>query len=83
VSNILTDPWGRAYQYHKKILPDSDPGAYQDTSAVHDLNTDFDLYSLGADGATNKSIADPTTSQDDIVRGADGAVVAEVKNYGS
>jgi general secretion pathway protein G len=82
VSTNLTDPWGRAYVYYKKIQPDSDPGAYLDTSAGHDLNTDFDLYSLGADGVTTKSVGDPG-SMDDIVRGADGAVVAEVKNYGS
>jgi type II secretion system protein G len=82
VSANLTDPWGHAYVYYKKVQPDSDPGAYLDTSAGHDLNTDFDLYSKGFDNATTQSVADPG-SMDDIVRGADGAIVASAKDYGS
>jgi len=83
VSTILIDPWGNSYVYYKKIAIDFDPGAYLDSSGGHDLNTDFDLYSNGFNGDTTKDFTDPGTSLDDIVRGADGATVALVKDYGS
>ena len=70
----LKDPWGHAYQY--KV-----PGGTR-TLVATPLNSDFDLYSLGADGASEASIA-PTspTSQDDIIRISDGAFVGRADHY--
>lgn len=71
------DPWGNKYQYHKMTSPDSDGQAYLDASGGIQLNTDFDLYSKGADGqSTDKNLSvNPGDSMDDVVRGASGSRV--------
>ena len=48
--------------------------------ALHPLNSDFDLYSMGADG---QSVAPITTkvSQDDIIRANDGGYIGLARNY--
>lgn len=48
--------------------------------AVNNLNTDFDLYSKGADGATNEMLSHPTSS-DDVVRGGNGNFVGMAAIY--
>ena len=66
----LSDPWGRPYVYsltlHRKFV-------------VPLLNSDFDLYSKGADGITADSIVD---TDDDIVRADDGAFCDLASRYG-
>src|SRR5688572_29087148 len=49
-----TDPWGRPYLYtrvegthHSQLRKDHN---------LHPINTDFDLYSVGPDGATQKPL---------------------------
>jgi len=66
ITNLL-DPWGRPYEY--QILGNG--AAPLEDSVGGDLNTDYDLYSKGADGASAVSSADPT-STDDIVRANSG-----------
>lgn len=61
--DTLTDPWGNGYVYDT-ILARKKFGIL--------LNTDFDLYSKGADGAT-EDVVSGATGKDDLVRGADGA----------
>jgi general secretion pathway protein G len=48
--------------------------ALQDDLGVHNLNTDFDVYSKGADGAGTLAGGDPG-NKDDIVRANDGTFV--------
>jgi len=73
------DPWGRPYQY----LP-LDGGrnrglARKDHSLVP-INTDFDLYSPGPDGASSPPLT-AARSRDDIVRANNGAFVGVAADY--
>ncbi len=60
-----TDPWGHPYIY---VV--GNPPPLQDSFGFP-LNSDYDLYSSGADGASDPVVANPVT-QDDIVRSNDG-----------
>jgi general secretion pathway protein G len=73
------DPWGHLYVYYPIDNVPKGVKVRKDKS-LHPVNTDFDLYSLGADG---KSVAPFTAkaSQDDIVRANNGAFVGLVENY--
>ena len=61
------DPWKNEYVY--KTTP-----VLLDKIGLP-LNTDYDVYSTGADGKNESSGGDPTTNNDDIVRANDGAFV--------
>ena len=63
----LLDPWKNPYVY----LP---VPALQDDLGVHNLNTDFDVYSKGADGLGTTAGGDPR-NKDDITRANDGTFV--------
>jgi general secretion pathway protein G len=76
----LIDPWGNPYQY----LPlYGHPGNLNDARkdhSLHPINSDFDLYSMGPNGQSNK----PLTSQksrDDIIRANDGAFIGKASTY--
>lgn len=74
------DPWGRSYEY----LPiRGNPGAFvvsrKDQFNVP-LNSDFDLFSRGRDGLTQRRISH-AQSVDDVVRGANGAFIGLARNY--
>jgi len=79
-TTTLKDPWGRDYQYYNINGGAGTP--YMNVNGIDPLNTDFDLYSLGVDGATTAKL-DPasTTSMDDIVRGTNGSIVSLGRNY--
>ena len=80
MANIL-DPWGNAYEYfrikggdikgkknfrkHKNLVP---------------INSDFDLYSQGADGKTVGPLT-ASAGRDDVVRGNDGRYFGLASNY--
>jgi general secretion pathway protein G len=78
----LLDPWGQPYQY-LKIRGNDSPGLSgqlrKDRNLVP-INSDFDLYSLGADGATRPPLTAPP-SRDDIVRAADGSFVGVGEDF--
>jgi type II secretion system protein G len=72
----IRDPWKHLYQYYP--IPSDHSGAYKSWDAAPNqfLNDDFDLYSLGSDGATDNDLNnDPGPSMDDIIRVSNGAVV--------
>ena len=74
---VFRDPWGRPVVYVNIIkggLPRKDVGA------ANNVNSDFDLYSKGFDNLTNQLLSDPT-SEDDILRGADGTFMGLGINY--
>jgi general secretion pathway protein G len=80
VTTTLLDPWGNPYQYYN--IQNGGGTPYMNVNGVTPLNTDFDLYSTGVDGlSTGKLDPASTTSMDDIVRGADGAIVAMGSDY--
>ena len=72
------DPWGLPYEYLR--MEGAAVGKVRKDHAQHPLNTDFDLYSKGADGKS----ATPLTakiSKDDIVRARNGGFVGLAADY--
>lgn len=73
------DPWGRAYQY-LNIATAMGPGAVRKDRNLVPINTDFDLYSVGADGDSQPPLT-AAPSRDDIVRANDGRFVGKAQDY--
>ena len=74
-----TDPWGNAYQFLNLQTVKGNGKARKDHSLVP-LNSDYDLYSKGPDGAS----ATPLTakaSRDDILRANNGRFVGPASQY--
>lgn len=79
--SAIKDPWGNSYVYY--IIPSDGTGSYKDPGGVA-FNTEYDLYSTGANRLTTKSLLDPlstNTSRDDIVVGINGAIVELGERY--
>lgn len=75
----LRDPWGNSYEYQPLIDVKGHGKARKDHSLVP-LNSDYDLYSKGPDGAS----AGPLTakaSRDDILRANNGRFVGPASMY--
>lgn len=72
------DPWGKQYVYTP--VDSIPPGKRRKDKSLVPVNTDFDLYSMGADG---KSVAPFTAkaSHDDVVRANNGSFVGLAINY--
>lgn len=69
----MLDPWGRLYVYVKLPAPvgmSPPAGSRLDRFGVN-INTRFDLYSMGPDGGTALSLT-ASNSQDDVVSANDG-----------
>ena len=73
-----TDPWGRPYIY-LRVGGASDRQLRKDGDDAP-INTDFDLYSMGADGETAAPLP-AQKSRDDVVRADDGAYIGLAINY--
>jgi len=74
------DPWGHPYEY---LLIEGNPSAKNDVRKdknLHPLNSDFDLYSIGKDGKTNRPLT-AKASHDDIIRANDGGYYGVASNY--
>jgi general secretion pathway protein G len=76
------DVWGHPYQYSPF---DDSPGKGAPGHARKDrwlvpLNTDFDLYSSGPDGASRPPLT-AEASHDDIIRAGNGAYVGLASEY--
>jgi general secretion pathway protein G len=78
VSLTKKDPWGAAYAYRR--VAGAPLALVRKDQFLVPLNTDFDLFSLGANGKSKPKITDPD-SLDDVVRGANGAFVGLARNY--
>jgi len=74
----VLDPWGRAYVYGR--IPDLTTGAMRKDRFLHPLNSDFDLFSAGADGKSAPALTSGW-SQDDLVRANDGHFVGLGSQY--
>jgi general secretion pathway protein G len=72
------DPWGRPYVYLRAA--DASRAQLRKDGELVPLNSDFDLYSLGPDGISALALA-AAPSQDDVVRGANGAFIGVAANY--
>jgi general secretion pathway protein G len=76
----LIDPWGNPYQYLPLYNRPANLNNARKDHNLHPINSDFDLYSMGPDGQSNK----PLTSQksrDDIIRANDGAFIGVASTY--
>lgn len=79
--DTLRDPWGNPYQYLN--IANAGPGvtgAVRKDKNLVPLNTDYDLYSMGKDGASVSPLT-ASVSQDDIVRANNGAYVGLASQY--
>jgi general secretion pathway protein G len=70
------DPWQHPLQYLKIEGADKKDwhGACRRDRNLNPINTDFDLYSMGADGQTAKQVNNKV-SLDDIIRARDGSFI--------
>lgn len=76
----LRDPWGRPYRYLPIAGANGKVGQYRKDRFLVPLNSDFDLYSVGADGRTQPPLS-AAASQDDVVRANDGGFVGLGSEY--
>lgn len=69
------DPWGNPYKYLNLTTdnPPHYPNARRDKNN-HPLSSDYDLFSMGADGDFVKQV-NMSFSKDDIIRASNGAYV--------
>jgi len=75
----LRDPWGNAYIYYDYASGVSPDPSRRDRN-LKPLNTDYDLYSKGKDGASAKQLS-RRESEDDVVRGLDGSFIGLGKDF--
>jgi general secretion pathway protein G len=75
----MLDPWGYLYQYLDLTTAHGNGQARKDHGPVP-INTDFDLYSMGKDGASVSPLT-ARASRDDIVRANNGAFVGLASDY--
>lgn len=69
------DPWGNAYQYLAiDVTPPPNTGLVRRDKNMNPLNSDFDLYSMGPDGQTQKQLT-AAKARDDIVRAGNGGFI--------
>jgi general secretion pathway protein G len=74
----MNDPWGNAYQYLNHAT--ASRGQFRKDRNVVPINSDYDLYSMGQDGASAAPLT-AATSRDDIVRANDGRFVGRASVY--
>jgi len=76
--NLLLDPWGLPYEYLN--LAGAPIGQMRKDQALVPINSDYDLYSKGPNGA---SVAPLTAmaSRDDIVRANNGSFIGIASDY--
>ncbi len=72
----MVDPWGFPYVYAVVTGPG---GARKDKFMVP-LNTDYDLYSVGADGESVAPLS-AKKSKDDVIRALNGGFVGLASNF--
>ena len=76
-SSVPLDPWGHSYEY---VNFDARGTVGQRTFEGLPVNSDFDLYSRGADGRTEVNLRNEA-ARDDIVRARDGAYVGPASDF--
>ena len=76
---LPNDPWGRPYQYRSRDQADWKSNRRKDQFIVP-LNSDYDLFSTGADGQWSAPLT-ARSSRDDIVRACDGAFFGAARYF--
>jgi general secretion pathway protein G len=80
VGTVPLDPWGNEYRFLNMSTAGPGKGAFRKDGKLNPLNTDFDLYSLGAD-EDSKGPLNAKASRDDIVRANNGAFIGLGEEY--
>ena len=75
----MADPWGNAYVYTNLTTAAGKGKARKDHSLVP-LNSDYDLYSKGPDGASVSPLT-AKASRDDILRANNGRFIGPASLY--
>jgi general secretion pathway protein G len=78
-SNTMRDPWGNPYQYVNHDDPGT-RGRWRKDKNIVPINTDFDVFSMGKDGASVPPLT-AKASRDDIVRANNGRFVGLASDY--
>ena len=73
------DPWENPYQY-LNLYNKKGKGGNRKDKKLNPLNSDFDLYSMGKDGASKTQITN-TLSLDDVIRASDGRFIDLAAKY--
>ena len=77
----LVDPWGNPYQY--LVFPSKahghPQGARKDRFLVP-INSEYDLYSMGADGNSTAALT-AKSSRDDVIRANDGGFIGLASRF--
>lgn len=74
----LRDPWGNPYQYQP--VAGTPKGGLRSDRFMVPVNTDYDLYSMGSDGRSQRPFT-AQASRDDIVRANDGSYIGLASGY--
>jgi general secretion pathway protein G len=78
--DVPMDPWDQPYVYLNIQAAGPAAGGLRKDGKLNPLNTDFDLYSLGADGSSAGPLS-AKASRDDIVRANNGAFIGLGEDY--
>ena len=78
--DVPLDPWGQPYAYLNIATAGGGVGGLRKDKNLNPLNTDFDLYSIGEDGASSGPLS-AKASRDDIVRANNGAYIGLGEDY--
>jgi general secretion pathway protein G len=78
--DIGLDPWDQPYEYLNIRAAGPGNGGLRKDGKLNPLNTDYDLYSIGADGATAGPLS-AKASRDDIVRANNGGYIGLGEDY--
>lgn len=73
----MVDPWGRGYEYNNYEKPG---GPVRKDRFLVPINSDYDLFSVGADGKSSAPLT-ATSSRDDIIRANDGAFIGLAADF--
>ena len=76
--SAMVDPWGNPYQYVNHATAPN--GLFRKDKNIVPINSDFDLYSNGKDGASSSPLT-AKHSRDDIIRANDGAFIGLASAY--
>ena len=76
----LLDPWTHPYQYLRINGANIKGSSLRKDKSLVPVNTDFDLYSMGKDGASVSPFT-AKQSRDDIVRANNGKFVGLAADY--
>jgi general secretion pathway protein G len=72
------DPWGNPYRYLS--MEGATVGQKRKDKSLHPLNSDYDLYSMGPDGASQTPLT-AKASRDDIIRANNGSFIGVAEDY--